>query len=470
MPESKIIYLIDPLIGGHHLSIIQEYAICLLREGHKVIVICQGHDRVRDYVNDHCREFSTAFKSFPFSRWVLVFQGGTLFGLQRFLVSGVNLVTDTLKLILAIFQILVGIIQTIFFRTNNYIFFEWANKYLERVPSSRIESLMDRCQTLVHWAYASYLVKKISHKTGASPDLVFFCWLDSYICTSPWVKRIAEMLFTYKWSGLLFHPADEAFPLYQSHTMIGSKNLETICLLNEYVENDFFNYVQKDRVIFFPDIISEDPPDVEFKIAQDIKAKAGQRVIIGVIGSLDRRKGVITLLQAAALSTNRPWYFVFAGKPAISTFNFREWLLIQHAQKTMTENCYFSLGEIPGEAQFNALINTCDIVFAGYLGFKNSSNLLTKAAFFNKPVIVSKGYCMERRVKKYDTGIAIREGNVSDCVQAIEELTVWKEMEENRENNALLFYQDHSHEKLALAWRKLLKSDRIEFSNIESVN
>ena len=68
--------------------------------------------------------------------------------------------------------------------------------------------------------------------------------------------------------------------------------------------------------------------------------------------------------------------------------------------------------DIPGEPQFNAFINACDVIFTGYLNFKGSSNLLTKAAYFNKPVIASEGFCMGKRVEKYHTGIVIKQDDI----------------------------------------------------------
>ena len=56
--------------------------------------------------------------------------------------------------------------------------------------------------------------------------------------------------------------------------------------------------------------------------------------------------------------------------------------------------------KIPDESCFNALIAESDLIFAAYKQFTGSSNLLTKAAAFRKPVIVSRGLCMGRRVEQ----------------------------------------------------------------------
>ena len=71
------------------------------------------------------------------------------------------------------------------------------------------------------------------------------------------------------------------------------------------------------------------------------------------------------------------------------------------------------------QRQFYALHSVCDILFGVYHQFAHSSGLLTKAAFFQKPVIVSKGYCMEERVRKYHLGLVVDEGDVSLSVRSL---------------------------------------------------
>ncbi|MCS3171609.1 hypothetical protein NXW76_06820 [Bacteroides thetaiotaomicron] len=71
--------------------------------------------------------------------------------------------------------------------------------------------------------------------------------------------------------------------------------------------------------------------------------------------------------------------------------------------------------KIPDESCFNALIAESDLIFAAYKQFTGSSNLLTKVAAFRKPVIVSRGLCMGRRVEQYGTGQTTGEDNAGEC-------------------------------------------------------
>ena len=85
-------------------------------------------------------------------------------------------------------------------------------------------------------------------------------------------------------------------------------------------------------------------------------------------------------------------------------------------------NCFFHLERIPGEAQFNSVVRACDVLFAAYWDFPSSSNLLSKAAVFGKPILVSEGHCMARRVAEYGLGVAIPQRDAAACIDALRQL------------------------------------------------
>ncbi len=57
------------------------------------------------------------------------------------------------------------------------------------------------------------------------------------------------------------------------------------------------------------------------------------------------------------------------------------------------------------------MIDAADVVFCAFDDFPFSSNTLTKAAVFEKPVVVSEGYLMAERVRSYRTGEVVPQGN-----------------------------------------------------------
>jgi hypothetical protein len=67
-------------------------------------------------------------------------------------------------------------------------------------------------------------------------------------------------------------------------------------------------------------------------------------------------------------------------------------------------------------------VKISDVLFLAYRGHYSSSVMLTKAAIYEKPVIVNEGFCMGMRVKKYNLGITVPDGSVEACSKAIDAL------------------------------------------------
>ena len=148
--------------------------------------------------------------------------------------------------------------------------------------------------------------------------------------------------------------------------------------------------------------------------------QAKGKKVIGLLGSLEKRKGVLTFIELSQQAMfGDKWYFILAGKLARNTFNTEELTLIDNFISANPDNCFLFFDYIKDEADFNALINVCDLIFAVYEKFPHSSNILTKAAIFQKPVIVSGGYYMAELVNEYKLGWTVEERNCEQCLNVM---------------------------------------------------
>ena len=88
------------------------------------------------------------------------------------------------------------------------------------------------------------------------------------------------------------------------------------------------------------------------------------------------------------------------------------------------------------ECELNDVISQCDLLFAAYEDFPNSSNILSKAARFRKPVIVRDGYLMAERVREFRMGEvieAVGDNSVGDVVRRVtDDLDGWVDVVEPR--------------------------------------
>lgn len=397
----KTIALIDTLWYGHHPTYIKIFSKTLLELGHKVIVFCPEPSEVTQWITLNSQ------------------------------------------------------------RHNLFHAFELKEPNLNM---SLMASVPKTFTALVYWKHAANAIQKASFKIGSSPDLVFFAWLDSYL-SSYLIHHILDKIFPYNWSGLYFRPYQQPKQQKQSiisqvfnpYTALQSSHCKAVAILNEDTFETLQSKLKNTPVIVFPDFTDESSPDFSFPIMQQIQDKAAGRKIIGLLGSLDKRKGFLTLLEVSQKMVWEDYFFVFAGKLGESSFLPHELMKIQNIVDSIPHNCFFYFERIPDEDQFNSLVYICDILFAVYNNFPNSSNILTKAAIFQKPVVVSNNFCMGKRVRKFCLGLTINEGDTSQCIAALQQLCFSSKLDNEGIKRDFEGYKRlHSIEQLYRAFSSIL--------------
>ena len=366
----KTIFIVELFWTGHHPTYLKLFTKSLLELGHKVIVLCPEPDEVNDWVFDNCEETAGRIDVYEYNR-----------------------------------------------------------------PELRV-SLPGRMKpalvTVRRWKEAATAIAKISGDLCLVPDLVFFMYLDVYL-NKHLPRQIVDTIFKYNWSGLYFAPFHLRIPCenlfskfspLRRDSLLNAKNCKFVTVLDEGVVKKLQFYLACKPVVVVPDIADISPPARCYPVIAEITSKARGRKIIGLLGALDKRKGLLTLLEVARQTSNEDYFFVIAGRLNTLTFSEAEIGIIDTFLKADHQNCCIRFEFIPDEASFNALVDCCDIIFAAYERFYYSSNLLTKAAYFHKRVIVSDGYCMAERTRKYNLGVVVKEGSVADTIGAIRCLTV----------------------------------------------
>jgi Glycosyl transferases group 1 len=357
----KTVVLIDPYQGGHHLMYLRLFSKALLELGYQVIACCADSENLNEWLVDQLQDYPKLIKNF-----------------------------QTLKM-------------------------------FEQPPIQLFNhTSLQPLNTLSRWYQAKKTISQVILSVGHKPDLVVFNWVDSYL--SRYIPAfLIDIIFPYSWFGIFFQPKldnEVNQKKFNFHQVFKALKCQGVGVLDDDQQSKLQAQLKK-RVITFPDVTDEIKPDVNFFVALDIKHKAKGRKIIGLLGSLNKRKGLLTLLQASQQPCNNKYLFAFVGQLSNYMLKTEELEYIQNIEKQNPSNCYFHFEKIPDEPQFNALVNTCDILFAAYENFPYSSNILTKAAVFNKLLIGSNSYCIGKRVRQFQLGLTIEEGNVDQCSKAI---------------------------------------------------
>jgi hypothetical protein len=274
----------------------------------------------------------------------------------------------------------------------------------------------DPATTVLRWLRTRHALEVGERRSGRRADLVFFPYLDDYLRFLP-VSTAPEILLGRRWSGLYFRnhhlgwAGDDKCAslkrLAKGDRILRSRSaLPLVGVLDERFNAELA--AQSGRSARqFPDITDETLPTSPTALSETLLAQARGRPIIGLAGSLEKRKGLLTLLRIAEASSGRePWFFAAVGSFMAGTYSAREIAWIEQVRSRLGGSLYLDLpgGHIPDGAEYNAAFQTFDIAWAAYEDFQGSSNTLTKAALFEKPVLASEGECVAARVSEFRLG------------------------------------------------------------------
>lgn len=287
---------------------------------------------------------------------------------------------------------------------------------------------------------------------------VFFAYTDSIIPALP--KIITHFFMPKKWLGLCIVPSYQ-FSL-NSNRMAGrvrfyaEKNFSLpsckgILALNPLYQKFFSKRFKNLNCFYLPELIDIEPRNLfifnNHPLIQSIKEKAGDRKIISIIGNLTPRKNLLLFLESMYNLEHEKYFILVLGKlRVINSYPSEEELnKINVFIKLLSNNSWIDIDyHIKNEDEFAQLIDLSDVLFLHYKKHPFSSNILVKAIAHRKPVIVSKGYLMEKMVKKYNWKIAT-ESSPIEIAKACEYLTM--NNFEVDESSYLSFMNDYSYKR-----------------------
>lgn len=285
-----------------------------------------------------------------------------------------------------------------------------------------------RFKTIALWLDISwnlYILKK-KYKN----QLVFISWMDTlrFQADHPLILKLYKLLVRLfgpsNWMGLYFHPTHLRMASRSEKTEFSIDSVFTlptckgIALLDEGVKTQL-EYITKKPVIGFPDItniVHDEKPGPA--VAEVLKLAKGRR-IVSLLGMQSKRKGVLSLIRIASECIKDDVFFLFGGPLDRATYSETELSLIDDFVERKPENCFFHFEHLQDGPEFNELVKLSSLIYAVYLNFPHSSNLLVKAAFFGKPVLVSNEYYMGELVDKYQLGDTVNPNNLLEIKEKI---------------------------------------------------
>ncbi len=247
------------------------------------------------------------------------------------------------------------------------------------------------------------------------------------------------------------------FYLWQKNQVLKRSRCEQIALQDERYA-DWLRSKTGKAVEIYPETTSVQVSNPVPELVGQIAARKQGRVVVGLLGELSRRKCVDVLLDVIANHDTEGFLFVIAGKCNPAAFLPRHRAFLEkeiHGRG----NVLFSPLAVPSESDFNAVIESCDIVYCVYRDHPHSSNVISKAAAFRKPVLVNRGELMAKRVDDYRMGCILPECTAAACIQTLRQMTAPGRLTAMQQSARFPEYmEDHSFAGLQKTMRTLSRT------------
>lgn len=263
-------------------------------------------------------------------------------------------------------------------------------------------------------------VRAAVKKGRCKPFLVLNMYMDLYRTdASRWQACDQDLALggPYRWVGVRFIPrATPTEGYYQTRFLAG------MCFLDEAVVATYRAQRPDKQFFYLPDITNTDLPQEASQIAQEIGRQARGRTIVFMGGTIGATKNLAKWYALIQQADAAQWFFVQIGEVHQGALNVQDLEAYTQLTTSPPENLYIRQGYLPDERAFNAIIQASDILFAVYRDFTISSNMLGKAAAFEKPILVADNHLMGDRVTRYGIGKAVPQDEVGLMLQALEAL------------------------------------------------
>jgi hypothetical protein len=301
-------------------------------------------------------------------------------------------------------------------------------------------------QPWIYWWLAGRLLGKIQKNTGQKIAGAYFVWFPTLALENRFASAWIDAVFPFPWSArwnessFLRMPGQSLSRHFQS---MKSRGFRSITIVDEGTVPALTRILGEHRAIPWPDFTDQTLPDHPPVLVEEIRQKSRGRPIVSCLGVLDERKNFAFLLSYAL--RHPEFFFVFAGPLYLESFSPEKRREIEGMLASVPENILAHTERISGDAEFNSLVNATDVIYAVYKNFANSSNLLNKAAVFQKPIVVAKGFCMAERVEKHHFGEAVWEDDEEALTRSLQRLT---QKQPFPRENFISYAKEHSMERL----------------------
>jgi hypothetical protein len=222
----------------------------------------------------------------------------------------------------------------------------------------------------------------------------------------------------YLWAGIRFVPPHE--PTEAWYRLSAWRGM---CLLDQKLVEKYSDTLPKKIFSYLPDVTEVVLPREQSSLVKQIIDRSAGRKIVFLGGSIGGQKNLALWYSMIEGADPNKWFFVQIGEIYHGTLELNDTAALNCIGQKQPENLLIHDRYLTDDAEFNDVIRSSFAIYAIYRNFTISSNMLGKAAHFQKPILVSDRFLMGSRVMKYGIGLAVNENNPELALKALEALS-----------------------------------------------
>jgi hypothetical protein len=265
--------------------------------------------------------------------------------------------------------------------------------------------------------FALHVNTKI-RELGVKPDFVLNTYLDTYSQDQDsW-----DIFFknsNWPWAGVVFDPNSINGACY-----INSISFRGGFVLSEEFAKQFKESAPEKYLQYLPDIANTFATNPESPLVKIIQKLSNGRKIIFMGGAIGRTKNLLNWIRLCHIADSTKWFFVQIGRIDFETLTSEELEMYQELKSNCPENIYIRDEYVKDESEFNGIISISSLIFAAYTNFNRTSNMLSKASFYEIPIVVSKKSLMGRLVEEYRIGYVVNELDHYELCKVLESVLI----------------------------------------------
>jgi glycosyltransferase involved in cell wall biosynthesis len=257
---------------------------------------------------------------------------------------------------------------------------------------------------------------------GTHVDAVFLVYLDQMFLHRALPLRWIERRCPRPWAGLRQHPA----PIQgrrADERPLRSRYCRAIGVVDGAFVAPCVAAWPGRTVVRVPELADVSAPDPSAPAAAELSRWAAGRKVVGLLGVCGEKKNIPTFVEMARRAERAGDGVVFAivGECSAdaSGTGYRK---LARLLRGLPGNCRAWPDRLADGGAFNAVVAACDVIFLAYRPAPDGSNVLTKAAYFRKPVIASEGHLIADAVQAHRLGAVVPAADAGAALAAVRAL------------------------------------------------